>query len=44
MMILQHLNTHPIRIYKGSGFGGFGCDVIEIVYGDVDYNKPGPEQ
>lgn len=34
-------NEHnPIRIYKETT-GGFGCDVIEIVYGDVDYNKPG---
>ena len=34
-------NEHnPIRIYKETT-GSFGCDVIEIVYGDVDYNKPG---
>ena len=33
-------NEHnPIRIYKETT-GGSGCDVIEIVYGDVDYNKP----
>ena len=35
-------NEHnPIRIYKETT-GGFGCDVIEIVYGGVDYNKPSP--
>ena len=38
--IIQITNEHnPIRIYKETT-GGFGCDVIEIVYGDVDYDKP----
>ncbi len=31
---------NPIRIYKGSGFGG-QCDKIEIVYGGINYNKTG---
>ena len=29
---------NPIRIYKNP-LGTAGCDVIEIVYGDADYNK-----
>ena len=33
-------NEHnPIKIYKETS-GTSGCDVIEIVYGGVDYNKP----
>ena len=31
---------NPIKIYKETS-GTSGCDVIEIVYGGVDYNKPG---
>ncbi len=30
---------NPIKIYKETS-GTSGCDVIEIVYGGVDYNKP----
>jgi prepilin-type N-terminal cleavage/methylation domain-containing protein len=30
---------NPIRIYKGTGFGGGSCDKIEIVYGSVKYDK-----
>ena len=32
---------NPIKIYKNPQGAG-GCDVIEIVYGAVDYNKPTP--
>ena len=42
-MIVAPSDEHnPIKIYKNpQGIAG-GCDVIEIVYGGVDYNKPTP--
>ena len=37
------INDHnPIRIYKNPQGTAGGCDVIEIVYGGIDYSKPTP--